>query len=143
MQYNSDEIKKILPHRYPFLLVDKIIDGKEGEYIVGIKNISISDAVFQGHFPDHHVYPGVLIIESMAQVGAILLLSEEENKGKIALFTGIKNAKFKREVLPADQLTIRCELIDRRLNIGFARAKAYVDDKLVAFCEMSFAISSL
>ncbi|MBP2024682.1 3-hydroxyacyl-ACP dehydratase FabZ [Peptoniphilus stercorisuis] len=141
MEYNSDEIKKILPHRYPFLLVDRIIDGKEKEFIVGIKNISISDAVFQGHFPNHHVYPGVLIIESMAQVGAILLLSEEENKGKIALFTGIKNAKFKGEVFPGDRLIIKCEFIEKRLNIGFASAKAYVENKLVAFCEMSFAIS--
>lgn len=140
MKYNSDEIKKILPHRHPFLLVDRIIDGEEGKFAVGIKNISISDPVFAGHFPDHNVYPGVLIIESVAQVGAVVILSQEENRGKIAFFAGIKNAKFKREVLPGDTLKIFCELESIRANIGFAKGKVYVDDKIACICEISFAI---
>ena len=143
MKYNCDEIKKIIPHRHPFLLIDKIIDGEEGKYAVGIKNISISDPVFQGHFPEHNVYPGVLIIEAVAQVGAVAILAHEENKRKIALFAGIKNAKFKREVLPGDTLKIKCELEAIRANIGFARGKVYVDDSIVSECSISFAIKEI
>ncbi len=141
MKYNLEEIKEILPHRDPFLLVDEIIDGEEGKWTKGIKKINIDDPVFQGHFPNHKVYPGVLIIETIAQVGAVCILSEEDNRGKIAFFAGIKNAKFKKEVLPGDTLNIKCELIDRRLNLGFAKAEAYVGTDLVCKCEISFSIS--
>src|SRR5699024_9152475 len=98
MKLNSNQIQEIIPHRYPFVLVDKIIDGEEGKWAIGIKNVSQNEYFFQGHFPKHHVMPGVLIIEALAQVGAVAILSLEENSGKIAFFAGIKSAKFKREV---------------------------------------------
>lgn len=139
--YNSDEIMKVLPHRHPFFLIDKIIDMKMGEYAVGIKNISITDPVFQGHFPDQHIYPGVLIIESMAQVGAFMLLLDNENKGKKAYFTKIKEARFLKPVVPGDTLVIKTELISKRLNVGFAKSIAEVDGKIVAKSDIAFAIN--
>ena len=106
MKYNSNEIMKIIPHRYPFLLVDKITELEKGVRAKGIKNITVSDPVFQGHFPNNHVYPGVLTIESMAQVGAVAILSEEENKSKTAYFASIKKARFHKMVSPGDTLEI-------------------------------------
>ena len=100
MKYNSDEIAKILPHRYPFALVDRIVDGEEGKWAKGIKCVTVNEPFFQGHFPQYHVMPGVLIVEAMAQVGGVALLSMPENKGKLALFGGIKNARFRRQVTP-------------------------------------------
>lgn len=141
MKINKEEIKKVLPHREPFLLVDEIIEFKEGEYSIGKKYIDPDDSVFKGHFPNNEVYPGVLLIETMAQVGAYAILSEENNKGAIAYFTGIKNAKFRKMVLPGDEVIINCNLTNMRRNIGFAEAKAYVKDKLVCQCVLSFAIS--
>ncbi|SHH56659.1 3-hydroxyacyl-[acyl-carrier-protein] dehydratase [Anaerosphaera aminiphila DSM 21120] len=140
MQYNSNEIMDIIPHRYPFLLVDKIVEIEEGHYAKGIKNISISDAVFQGHFPDNHVYPGVLIVETMAQVGAVAILSTEDNKGKTAYFTSIKSARFLKMVKPGDTLEITSTLKSQKLNIGFASCEAYVEGELVCKAEISFAI---
>ena len=106
MKYNSDEIAKILPHRYPFALVDRIVDGEEGKWAKGIKCVTVNEPFFQGHFPQYHVMPGVLIVEAMAQVGGVALLSMPENKGKLALFGGIKNARFRRQVTPGDVLEI-------------------------------------
>lgn len=140
MEYNSNEIMKILPHRQPLLLVDKITEIEEGKYAKGIKNISVSDPVFQGHFPDEHIYPGVLIIEAMAQVGAVAMLQSEENRGKKAYFTSIKAARFHKMVRPGDTLNITTTLKSQKLNIGFASCEAYVGDELAAKAEISFAI---
>ena len=140
MKFNSNEIQNIIPHRYPFLLVDKITDGEEGSWARGIKNVSVNEYFFIGHFPEHHVMPGVLIIEALSQVGAVAILSTEENKGKIAFFAGIKNAKFKRQVVPGDQLTLECKLERKIGNIGFGKAVARVDDEICCTAELIFAV---
>ena len=112
MQLNSDEIQQILPHRYPFLLVDRITECEPGVKACGIKCVTANEMHFVGHFPQKKVMPGVLIIEALAQTGAVALLSEEKNKGHIALFAGIKNAKFKTQVTPGDVLEMSCEIIE-------------------------------
>ena len=101
-----EEIKKIIPHRYPFLLVDKVLEMKPGESCIGIKNVSINEPFFQGHFPNKPLMPGVLIVEAMAQVGAIALMSLDENKDKLAVFAGIDKIRFKKQVVPGDTLRI-------------------------------------
>lgn len=131
------EILNLLPHRYPFLLVDKILEQEENK-IIGVKNVTINEPFFQGHFPGHPVMPGVLIIEAMAQVGGVLMFSKEENRGKIPLFAGIDKARFKKPVHPADQLKIEVEIIKTIKGIGKAKAEAYVDDNLVASAELMF-----
>lgn len=136
----SNEIEEILPHRYPFLLVDKITDYEEGKWAKGIKCVSANEMQFMGHFPGKHVMPGVLIIEALAQVGAIACLSEEENKGKVVFFGGIKNARFKTPVVPGDVLEMSCELTARRGNVGFGKALATVNGKVAVSAELSFAI---
>ncbi len=140
MQLNSNEIQEILPHRYPFLLVDRIVEGEPGKSAKGIKCVTANEMQFLGHFPQKHVMPGVLIIEALAQTGAVALLSLEENKGKIALFGGIKNAKFKRQVVPGDVLELICEIIASKGPIGIGKAEAYVDGKLAVSAELTFAI---
>ena len=140
MQYNSNQIAAILPHRYPFALVDRIVDGEEGKWAKGIKCVSVNEPFFQGHFPHYKVMPGVLIIEALAQVGAVAILSEEENRGKIALFGGVKSARFKRQVRPGDVLELRCELTQRRGPIGFGVAEATVDGQVACRAELTFAI---
>ncbi len=137
---NIEEIKKILPHRYPFLLVDKILELEEGKRAVGIKNVSFNEEFFQGHFPGKAEMPGVLIVEAMAQVGACAILSAEGNLGKIALFAGIDKMRFKRQVLPGDQLQLEVELSKVKGNIGKGRAKATVDGEIAAEGELMFAI---
>jgi 3-hydroxyacyl-[acyl-carrier-protein] dehydratase len=141
MQLNSNEIEEILPHRYPFLLVDKIIDGEEGKWAKGIKCVTANEMHFMGHFPGQHVMPGVLIIEALAQTGAVALLMEEENKGKLALFGGIKNARFRRQVVPGDVLELYCELTARKGSVGFAKAVAKVDGKVAVNAELTFALT--
>lgn len=141
MKYNSNEIQEIIPHRYPFLLVDKIVDGKEGEWAKGIKCVTTNEPFFQGHFPEYKVMPGVLIIEALAQVGAVAILSLEEFKGKIALFGAIKNAKFKKQVFPGDVLELECRLTKRRGNIGFGEAVAKVDGEVATVADLTFVIS--
>ena len=140
MEYTCDEIKKILPHRYPFLLVDRIVEGEPGKYAKGIKCISANEMQFMGHFPEHMVMPGVLLIEALAQTGAIALLSEEGNEGKLVFFGGIKNARFKQQVVPGDVVELYCELTNRRGPVGFGVAKATVNGKIAAQAEISFAI---
>jgi 3-hydroxyacyl-[acyl-carrier-protein] dehydratase len=131
------EILNFLPHRFPFLLVDKILEQKENK-IVGVKNVTINEPFFQGHFPGRPVMPGVLIIEAMAQTGGVLMFSKEENKGKIPLFAGIDKARFKKPVYPGDQLIIKVEIIKMVMGVGKAKAEAYVDDNLVASAELLF-----
>ena len=108
LQLNSNEIAKILPHRYPFALVDRIVDGEPGQWAKGIKCVSVGEPVFCGHFPQEHVMPGVLLIEAMAQVGAVAILSLPEYAGKTAYFGGIKNARFKSKVTPGDVVVLEC-----------------------------------
>ena len=140
MKYNSDEIAKILPHRYPFALVDRIVDGEEGKWAKGIKCVTVNEPFFQGHFPQYHVMPGVLIVEDMAQVGGVALLSMPENKGKLALFGGIKNARFRRQVTPGDVLEIECTLTKQKGPVGIGEAKATVDGQVAATAELTFAL---
>lgn len=142
MELNSNQIQEIIPHRYPFQLVDKIIECEPGKRAIGIKCVSVNELFFCGHFPQQHVMPGVLIIEALAQVGAVAILCEEENKGKIAFFGGIKNARFRKQVVPGDVLTLECEIAERRGPIGFGKAVAKVDGKVAAQAEISFAIGS-
>ncbi|HEY3314068.1 MAG TPA: 3-hydroxyacyl-ACP dehydratase FabZ [Bacillota bacterium] len=138
----NDEIQRYLPHRFPMLLVDRIIDIDEATgKVVGLKNVSANEPYFQGHFPGRPIMPGVLIIEAMAQVGAVALLRRPEFQGKLALFAGIEKARFRQMVVPGDQLRIEIEPRGRRGRIGKSVAKAYVGEKLVAEAELMFAIS--
>ncbi len=139
--FDVDAIKRILPHRYPFLLVDKIVDFKLDEKVVGIKNISSNEPFFQGHFPSKPVMPGVLIVEAMAQTGGILLLNGMENAdGKLVYFMSLNNVKFRKTVVPGDQLVMQVEMVSRRSKIATMTGKAFVDGTLVAEAEMTAAI---
>ena len=140
MQLNSNEIAKILPHRFPFALVDRITDYEPGEWAKGIKCVSVNEQFFCGHFPQEHVMPGVLILEAMAQVGGVALLSLPENRGKIALFGGVKNARFKRQVIPGDVLELECTLTKRRGLVGIGECKASVGGEIACTAELIFAI---
>jgi 3-hydroxyacyl-[acyl-carrier-protein] dehydratase len=142
MELNSNEIQEILPHRYPFQLVDRITDGEPGKWAKGVKCVSVNEMQFLGHFPQQHVMPGVLIIEALAQVGAVAILSEEENKGKLVFFGGIKNARFKKQVTPGDVLELECELTERKGPVGYGKAVAKVDGKVAVVAELTFAIGN-
>lgn len=140
------EIQKILPHRYPFLLVDRVTDLVKNESLVGYKNVSISEQVFQGHFPGHPIYPGVMILEGMAQAGGILAfqsmddLSEEEIANKVVYFMSIDKAKFRTPVRPGDKLEYHIKVIKRKGSIWLLEGKAYVDDALVSEAELKAMI---
>ncbi len=140
MQLNSNQIEQILPHRYPFLLVDRIEDFEPGKWARGVKCVSANEMQFMGHFPGHHVMPGVLILEALAQVGAVAILTEAENAGKLVFFGGIKKARFRKQVEPGDKLELYCELTCRRGPLGVGKAIATVDGKTAAEAELSFAI---
>ncbi|MDP7421771.1 MAG: UDP-3-O-acyl-N-acetylglucosamine deacetylase [bacterium] len=131
--YDVEDIMKILPHRYPFLLVDRIIELEVGKRAVGIKNVTINENFFSGHFPSKPVMPGVLIVEALAQVAGVFMLSQEDCGGKLPFFMGIDKVKFRRPVLPGDQLRLEVEVLRLRARTGKASAKAYVGDKVV--CE--------
>lgn len=134
------EIQAIIPHRYPFLLIDKIVTLEPGKRAVGIKNVTINEPFFQGHFPQYPVMPGVLIIEALAQVGAVAVLGMEENKGKIALFAGIDKLRIRRQVKPGDVLTLELELTRMRGSIGKGKGVASVDGEVAVEGELMFAI---
>lgn len=134
----SHEIQEIIPHRYPFLLVDRIIELEEGKRAVGIKNVSINEPFFQGHFPGRPILPGVLIMEALAQVGAVAILKKPEYVGYLGLFAGLDDVKFKRQVLPGDQLRLEVELVKLRQSFGVAQGKAYVGDELAAEGTLKF-----
>lgn len=140
MELNSNQIEEILPHRYPFLMIDRITECEPGKYAKGIKCISANEMQFMGHFPNQHVMPGVLLIEALAQTGAVAILTQEENKGKIAFFGGIKNARFKKQVVPGDRVELSCELVTMKDPLGIGRAVAAVDGKVAVTAELSFAI---
>lgn len=140
MELNSNEIQEIIPHRYPFLLVDKITDYAPGEWAKGIKCVSANEMQFCGHFPQMHVMPGVLIVEALAQVGAIAILSLPENKGKLAFFGGIKHCRFKTKVVPGDVLELECKLTKQRGPVGIGEAVATVNGKIAVKAELTFAI---
>lgn len=131
-------IQKILPHRYPFLLVDRIIECTE-KRVVGIKNVTINEAFFQGHFPGMPIMPGVLIIEAMAQTGGVGALNVKENLGKLAFFMSIKEAKFRKPVVPGDQLVMEVEIVKQKMNILQARGVAKVNGEVVTEAEFMFA----
>lgn len=137
-----EDIQRILPHRYPFLLVDRIVEMEPGKRVVGIKNVSVNEPFFQGHFPGKPVMPGVLIIEALAQTGAVGILSMPEFQGKIALFAGIDKARFRRQVLPGDQLRLEVNVTKLRGTVGKSEAKAFVGEELAAEAELMFAVES-
>ena len=141
MQLNSNEIEQILPHRYPFLLVDRITACESGKYADGRKCVSANEMQFCGHFPGQHIMPGVLIIEALAQTGAVAILTEEENRGKTVLFGGIRNARFRRQVVPGDVLELHCEITARKGPVGKGTAVAKVDGETAVTAELTFAIS--
>ena len=137
---SADEIAQILPHRYPFALVDVITDYEPGQWAKGRKCVTINEPFFCGHFPQKHVMPGVLILEALAQVGAVAILSLPENRGKIALFGGVKNARFKRQVIPGDVLELECTLTKRRGPVGIGACTATVNGEAACTAELIFAI---
>ena len=136
----ASEIQRILQHRYPFLLVDRILELEPGKRAVGLKNITINEAFFQGHFPGNPIMPGVLILEAMAQVGGILLLATSGNEGKLAMFAGIDRARFRKQVLPGDQLVTQVELLKCRGEIGKVRVVGRVGGEVAAEAEYLFVL---
>jgi 3-hydroxyacyl-[acyl-carrier-protein] dehydratase len=135
-----EQIKEIIPHRYPFLLVDRILEVEDGKRAVGIKNVSANEEFFNGHFPDYPVMPGVLIVEALAQVGAVAMLKKEENRGRLAFFAGIDNCRFKKQVKPGDQLRLEVEIVRLRGPIGKGKAVATVDGVIACEAEITFAL---
>ena len=139
-ELDSNQIQEILPHRWPFLLVDRITDYAPGEWARGRKCVTVNEPFFCGHFPQEHVMPGVLILEAMAQVGAVAILTCPEDKGKLVLFGGVKNARFKKKVIPGDVLELECVLTKRRGPVGFGSCTAAVDGQAVCTAELTFAV---
>ena len=140
MKLSNDNIREILPHRYPFLMVDTITDYEPGKWASGVKCVSAGEMYFIGHFPQKSVMPGVLIIEALAQTGAVALLIEPENKGKLAVFGGVNKARFRRQVVPGDVLLLHCEIVRRLGSVGVGEAKAMVGENVVCTAELTFSI---
>ncbi|MBA3791231.1 MAG: 3-hydroxyacyl-ACP dehydratase FabZ [Rubrobacter sp.] len=135
------EIRDLIPHRYPFLLVDRIEEVEPGVRAVGIKSVTQNEPFFQGHFPDYPVMPGVLIVEAMAQVGAVGVMSLEEYRGKLALFAGIDGVRFRRQVVPGDVLTMEVEIVRLKGKIGRGKGRATVGGERVCEAELMFAFA--
>lgn len=140
MMLDITQIKEIIPHRFPFLLIDRILEVEEGKRAVGIKNVSANEPFFQGHFPEYPVMPGVLIVEALAQVGAVAMLISEENRGRLAFFGGIDKCRFRRQVVPGDQLRLEVEMTRVRGSFGKGKAVATVDGEIACEAEITFAL---
>ena len=141
MTFDIQEILGLLPHRYPFLLIDRVVEFERGKRLVAIKNVTMNEPFFQGHFPGYPLMPGVLIVEAMAQAGAIIMLKEIPDRDKkLAVFTGIEKAKFRRPVTPGDQLRIEVDVLSMRSRLGRMEAKATVDGKVVCQATLSCSI---
>ena len=140
MELNIQQIMEILPHRPPFLLVDKITECEPGVKATGVKCVTMNEPFFVGHFPGNPIMPGVLILEALAQTGAVAALSLPENRGKLAIFGGVKNCRFKQQVVPGDVLELSCELVEQYGPVGYGKAVAKVGGKVAARCELTFVI---
>jgi 3-hydroxyacyl-[acyl-carrier-protein] dehydratase len=138
--FGIEEIMSMIPHRYPFLLVDRIVELDPGKRAVGFKNLTMNEQFYQGHFPNKPIMPGVLQLEAMAQVGAVLFLSMEENKGKLAVFMSIDGVKFRKQIVPGDRLDMVVEVLSVRSRTGKMSTKGYVAGKLAVEAEMMFAV---
>ena len=137
---NYDALKKVIPHRYPFLLIDKVTITDPDKTATGIKSVSGNEPFFQGHFPEHAIMPGVLIVEAMAQVACALFLSKPEAKNKLAFFMGMEEIKFRKPVIPGDRLELKIEILNMRSRFGKAKGEAFVEGVLVTEAAFSFAI---
>jgi len=143
MTFDIQEILGLLPHRYPFLLIDRVVEFERGKRLVAIKNVTFNEPFFQGHFPDYPLMPGVLIVEAMAQAGAIIMLNEiPDREKKLAVFTGIDKAKFRRPVTPGDQLRIEVDVVALKSRLGRMEAKVFVDGKVVCQATLTCSIVS-
>ena len=139
-ELNLDQIKKIIPHREPFLLIDRVLELEPGKRVVAMKKLTGDEAWFKGHFPGYAVQPGVLTIEMLAQAGAVCVLSLKQNEGKLALFGGIDKARFKRPVLPGEEIKLVANLENFKGSFGFASGKAFVNDELAASAKLLFFV---
>jgi beta-hydroxyacyl-ACP dehydratase FabZ len=136
----AKEILRILPHRYPFLLVDRVLELEPGQRIVAVKNVTLNEPFFTGHFPGEPIMPGVLIIEMMAQAGGVMMLALEEHKGKLAYLAAVEKARFRKPVLPGDSLRAEITMLKGRSGMGWVKATAHVGEKLVCDAEIAFAL---